>query len=81
MKDYEYFYITKSEKKHFLSLFYERCNERNEILFSEFKEIVYAYRRFDESTTRGSLEKIKKKNSILSLNEADMFISISNPLN
>lgn len=75
MSQYEYFYLTKSEKKYFVSLFNEHCNERNEILYSEFKEIVYGYKRFEEATTRGSLDKIKKKNSILSLNEADMLIS------
>jgi len=71
----ESFYLSKSEKRYFQILFNERCNERNEILYSEFKEIVYNYKRFEDSTTKGSIDKIKRKNSISSLTEADMLIS------
>ena len=76
MSQYDYFYLSKAEKKYFISLFNERCTERNEIMYPDFKDIVYGYKRFEEATTRVSLDKIKKKNSILSLNEADWQISI-----
>jgi hypothetical protein len=75
MNHIDYFYISKEEKKYFTKLFYERSNERNEILYSEFKEIVYSYKKFDENTTKNSIEKIKRKNSISSLTEGDMLIS------
>ena len=73
----EFFYLSKSEKKYFQNQFNERCNERNEILYSDFKDIVFNYRRFESETTRVSIDKIKRKNSISSLTEADMLISIS----
>jgi hypothetical protein len=72
----DFFYLSKSEKKYFTTLFNERCNEKNEILYSDFKEIVYNYRRFEGDTTRQSIDKIKRKNSISTLSEADMQICI-----
>jgi hypothetical protein len=77
----EFFYLSKSEKKYFLNKFNERCNERNEILYSDFKDIVFNYKRFEGDTTKGSIDKIKRKNSISSSSEAEMLISIIELIN
>jgi hypothetical protein len=77
----EFFYLSKAEKKYFVNRFNEHCNERNEILYSDFKDIVFNYRRFEGDTTKHSIDKIKRKNSISSLTEADMLISIKMLIN
>lgn len=59
-----FYYLSKKERDYFIEQFYEKkSNDRNDIHFNDFRNIVLTYKRFDGEATKLVLDSIKKGGS------------------